>query len=120
MKMQKQSFANVLPNKCSKKFRIFHWKTPLLETLFNKVEGPQPCNFIQNRLQHRRFPVKFAVIFGAPMLKNISERLLLSVIITEKKFLENLETLRNRSTSCEDCFLGTVESDRKKKIFSYH
>ena len=64
--------------------------------------------------------MKFAVIFGAPILKNISERLLLSVIITEKKFLENLETLRNRSTSCEDCFLGTVESDRKKKIFSYH
>ena len=28
--------------------------------------------------------------------------------------------LRNTSTSWEDCFLGTVKSDRKKRIFFYH
>ena len=42
-----------------KKFRRFHRKTPVLESLFNKVAGLQACNFITNRLQHRCFPVKF-------------------------------------------------------------
>ena len=28
--------------------------------------------------------------------------------------------LRNTSTSCEDCFLGAVKSDKKKKIFFCH
>ena len=28
--------------------------------------------------------------------------------------------LRNTSTICKDCFLGALESDKKKKIFFYH
>ena len=35
---QKQSFANVFQNGCSKKFRKFHRKTPVLEYLFNNKE----------------------------------------------------------------------------------
>ena len=35
--MQKQSFTNVLKNRCSLKFRKIHRKTPVLESLFNKV-----------------------------------------------------------------------------------
>ena len=38
-KLQKQSFADVLQNRCSKKFRKFHRKIPVLEYLFNKVAG---------------------------------------------------------------------------------
>ena len=34
---QKQSFADVLENRCSSKFRKFHRKTPMLECLFNKA-----------------------------------------------------------------------------------
>ena len=34
---QKQSFADVLQNRCSSKFYIFHKKTTLLEFPFNKV-----------------------------------------------------------------------------------
>ena len=30
---------------------------------FNKVTGPQNCNFIKKRLQHRFLPVKFANFF---------------------------------------------------------
>ena len=34
------------------------WLGPVLESLFNKVEGLQDCNVIKKRLQHRCFPVK--------------------------------------------------------------
>ena len=34
------------------------------------------------------------------------------------KILRNTST-SNTSTSCKDCFLGTVKSDRKRKIFFY-
>ena len=46
-------------NRCSK-FRKFHRKIPVLESLFVKVAGPKDCNFIKTRLQHRCFPAKFA------------------------------------------------------------
>ena len=34
---KKQSFADVLENRCSKKFRKFHRKALALESLFSKV-----------------------------------------------------------------------------------
>ena len=50
----------------------FHTKTPMLESLFNKVTS----NFIKKRLQHYSFPVKF---LRSSILKNTCERLLLFV-----------------------------------------
>ena len=35
-------------------------KTPMVESLFNKVVGLQARNFIKRRLQHRCFPVNIA------------------------------------------------------------
>ena len=35
----------------------------MLETLFDKVAGPRACNFIEQRLLHRCFPLKFCEIF---------------------------------------------------------
>ena len=55
-------------------------KTPVLESLFNKVAGLQPCNFIKNRLQHRCFFVNIANFFKTPILKNVCERLLLELL----------------------------------------
>ena len=40
-----------------KKFRNIHRKTTVLESLFIKVAGIQPCKFIEKRLQRRCFPV---------------------------------------------------------------
>ena len=51
----KQAFENVLQNKCSYEIRKFYRKTPMLESLFNKVHAV----FIKKRLQHRCFLVKF-------------------------------------------------------------
>ena len=66
--IQKLSFANILHKKCSKKFRKFHWKTPMLECLFLKVAGCKfSINFTKMRLQHRCFPVKFAKLLETPI-----------------------------------------------------
>ena len=35
--IQRQPFPDVLQNRCSWKFCKIHWKTPMLESLFNKV-----------------------------------------------------------------------------------
>ena len=42
------------------KFRNIQRKTPVLESFFNNVSGPQVCNFINKKLQHRCFPVNIA------------------------------------------------------------
>ena len=52
-KLQKQSFADILQNRYSKKFRKFHRKTPVLKSLLNKVAGLKTCNFTNKRFQHR-------------------------------------------------------------------
>ena len=44
----------------------------MLESLFSKVTGFQPRNFIKKRLQHRCFPVKFATFLRRPFLQNTS------------------------------------------------
>ena len=33
----------------------------MLKSLFNKVSGLQPFNFIKKRFQHRSFPLKFRI-----------------------------------------------------------
>ena len=38
-------------------FENVHWKTPVLESLFNKFAVLKDCKFIKKRLQHRCFPV---------------------------------------------------------------
>ena len=44
----------------------------MLEFLFNKVAGPQACNFIKSRHQRRCFPMKFANFLRTPFLQNNS------------------------------------------------
>ena len=61
------------------KLRDIHRKTPVLESLFNKVTGLQ-CNFIKMRPQQRCFPVDIAKFFRAPILKKICEWLLMFLI----------------------------------------
>ena len=53
----------------------------MFESLFNKVAGLQPSNFIKERLQHRCFPVNNAEFLRTPILKSICERLLLLIVI---------------------------------------
>ena len=57
--------------RCSEKFRKFHRKTTVLESLFNKVAGLKACNFIEKGPQYRCSPVKFAKFLRTSILKNI-------------------------------------------------
>ena len=41
-------------------FCDINWKTPALESLFNKVAGFKACHFIKKGFQHRCFPVNIA------------------------------------------------------------
>ena len=44
---QKQPFADVLQNSCSKTLHNINRKAPALESFFNKVPVFQACNFIK-------------------------------------------------------------------------
>ena len=46
----KQPFADVPQSRCSQKFRKFHRKTAVLESLLNKASYLQACNFIKKKL----------------------------------------------------------------------
>ena len=48
--VKKQSFADSLQIRCSEKFRNIHRKTPVLESLFNKITDLKVCNFVKNRI----------------------------------------------------------------------
>ena len=48
---------------------------------FNKVAGPQNCNFIKKRLQHRFFPMKFAKFLRTPCFIEHIQWLLLRVSV---------------------------------------
>ena len=39
---------------------------------YNKVAVPRACNFIEKRLQHKCFPMKFTKILRTSILKNIT------------------------------------------------
>ena len=56
----------------------FHSKTPVLESLFNKVAGLRPPALLKKRHQHSSFPMNFSKFFRTSILKNICERLLLT------------------------------------------
>ena len=53
--MKKQSFTDVLQNRCSYKFPDIQKKIPALKSLFNKVNDLKACNF--NKKRDKRFPV---------------------------------------------------------------
>ena len=53
----------------------------MFESLFNKVAGLQPSNFIKESLQHRCFPMNNAEFLRIHTLKSICELLLLLIVI---------------------------------------
>ena len=59
-------------------------KTPVLESLFNKVTGFQ-VNYIKKRIQHRCFPVNNAKFLRTPILKKICIKLLLVLVFCKNR-----------------------------------
>ena len=50
------------------------------------------CNTFKKKLQHRRFPVKFAKFLRTPILMNIGEGLLLLTVVVFYHLLRNYQT----------------------------
>ena len=75
--LQKQLFTDVLENRYSKKFPKFYRKTPVLESLFNKVSDSQASSFIKKILQQRSFSVKLAKFLRTPYFTEHLQWLLL-------------------------------------------
>ena len=57
MNWQKQPPEVFYKKSCSQIFQNIHMKTPVLGSLFHKIEDLQACTFIKKRLQHRCFSV---------------------------------------------------------------
>ena len=77
------------PEMCYKKgvLKIFckiHRKTPVSESLFNKVARLRPATLIKKKLWHKCFPVNFAKFLRTPFLQNTPWRLLLRISIKEQ------------------------------------
>ena len=64
--------------RCSWKFRKFHMKIPVPESLFNKVAGLRPATLLKKRLWHKCFPMNFAKFLRTLLLQNSSGWLLLT------------------------------------------
>ena len=78
IKKQKQSFADVLQNRCSYNFSKFRSKTLVLELMFNEFGGLHTFSiFIKRILQHRCFPMKFMKILRTPFFTEHIRRLIL-------------------------------------------
>ena len=67
----KHLLAHALKNRSSSKFRKMYRKTPVPESLFDKVADHQACKFIKNRYQHRYFNVNFTKTFKATFLAEL-------------------------------------------------
>ena len=82
-----------------KKSRIVHLKTPVTESLFTKVAGLNPCNFIEKRLRHVCFPVKFLTFIRTPFLKKTS------LVATSNRLMgpskRSVNEILSEYTSCE-------------------
>ena len=101
----KKMFLNIL--QISQKF-----PAPALESLLNKVACTQGCNFIEKRLQHRCFPMKFMKFFRTPILKNFSERLFLDRLsnkLFDSKFYFQLYVCYSRDLSLHLCSDGSYK-----------
>ena len=55
-------------------------KTPMLESLFHKVTGPEACYFIKNRLQYSCFPVNFIKVLRTRFFTEQLQWLLLNIL----------------------------------------
>ena len=52
------------------KIQNIHRKTPVFESLFDKVTDLKACLFIKKWLERRRFPMSIAKFLQTPILKN--------------------------------------------------
>ena len=70
--IKKQPLQRFCKKGVLKKFHKIHLKTPVSESLFNRLSGLRPASLLKKRLQHRCFQVNFAKFLRTPFLHNTS------------------------------------------------
>ena len=106
-----------------KNFAIFTGKHLCsLESLFNKVAELKPCNFIQNRPQHRFLLWIFKLwklwnFKRAPILKNICEPLLLPFSTQYFKALQKIHSKTKVTQQIWKYFARCVSYEKKSLKF---
>ena len=92
MKNLAQHYSEAAVHRFSSKWRFYlfiwfflgffcniHRKTPVSESVFNKVADLKACNLIEKRLQYRCFPVNIEKFLRAASLKNTSGSFIVSI-----------------------------------------
>ena len=90
--MQKQSFANILQNRCSYKFPNIHKKISVLKPLFNAVRGLKDYNFNKKETPtqvfsfeyHKFFQNSFFMKYLQWLLLNMAEEFLIQARFVQK------------------------------------
>ena len=104
---QKQSFADVLKNRCSQKFRKFYRKTPVLDSLlFNRVAGLGVCEIFKNTFFLKTTLVAASVGF-CEEFRNTRTHFLIVVRLFKYVFCESFDQLVANFVSfvcTENCF----------------
>ena len=89
-----------------KNFAIFTGKDLCWSLFFNKVAGLQVWHFTKKRLQHSFFPMNIEKFLRTLILKNICERLLLSI----KKLFWKISQNSQEKNSARVSFLMTLQA----------
>ena len=98
--------------KCSRKFRKIHRKTPVPESLFQKIASLRLATLLKKRLWHRRFSLSFAKFSRTSCLKNTSGG---CFCLNFRKILRGV--LEPCQTSKIECFLRIIYSVLPLTIF---
>ena len=106
-------FMNDRHRTCSVKKRCqHHRKTPMLKSVFNKIAGVQPYNFIKRRLQHRCFSCQnsgiFKSIYFKEHLKNKEHLPTAASCVSEAKYAYVI----NCHTRWNQLYISTIVSEK--------
>ena len=101
MYTQKQSSDVFCKKGVMKKLGKIQRKTPVLESLFNKVATRWLATLLKKKLLHTHFLLNFAKFFVTPFLQNTSGRLLQCSLL---KNHVKIRVIRTASTTFSDAF----------------
>ena len=91
----------------------------MLESFLIKL---QACKFIEKRLEHRCFPLLVRKFLRTPILKNISEWLLLIILLIQQFVFGCLFTImkKNNDLSVKKIFIEIRLCNRMTYVFKGH
>ena len=104
---------------CSVKKVLWEFSQVLQEKTCVGVTFQEICTHLGLQLYSKETPIQ---AFSSEICNNFQSTYFEEHLwtIASVRYYNGEKILRNTSTSCEDCFLGSLKSDKGKKIFFYH